>query len=180
MKHMRLLVSLDCNFKCAYCCNQLPSIRAKIEPIDIEDLLCKLPKYASLNLTGGEPLLPTNLSKTLMLARVANIIQKPVYLYTNFSLIDPSNEDQRALFDLVQGVNIGIHPSNNAIRPCTEIIDEALQYFKSDITKIRLHVQRNDASRLFPGRGIPLKLWDMNDCSPRLPEDLFLFSPEEG
>ncbi len=103
-KTLRLMVTLDCNFNCSYCCNKLPEVNSRFihKSLDLIDFK----QYDSICITGGEPFLCECLVKEL--------IQKlspshKIYMYSNGNLI--SRNDAEMLFKLgLNGLNIGIHP----------------------------------------------------------------------
>lgn len=58
---LRLLITWECNLKCTYCCNEIPSVREGIEEIVFVDYVASLKNYSILCVSGGEPFLDKKL-----------------------------------------------------------------------------------------------------------------------
>jgi molybdenum cofactor biosynthesis enzyme MoaA len=52
---IRLILTLDCNLKCSYCCNKLESVYSRFVKKSIDEI--DFSRYRNVCLTGGEPFL---------------------------------------------------------------------------------------------------------------------------
>lgn len=146
-KTLRLIITLECNLSCIYCCNKLPEVNSKFIKKKLEDI--DFNEYEAVCITGGEPLLRRDLMDQVLVRTDINI---PVYLYTNGLLIQ--NRDC-----WVNGINIGIHYKSQ--------IKEILENFPRLLLKptIKLYVQdihKEEYLLNIPDKYI--KTWTMNDC----------------
>ena len=106
---LRLILFLECNMSCSYCCNdnEINSkqfVQKSFEEIDFT-------QYKNVCLTGGEPFLNRDMLYSSLL-RIPS--DKNVYIYTNgtkmltkdASTIDFINSWRN---DFIKGINIGVH-----------------------------------------------------------------------
>ena len=147
-KTLRLIITLDCNLSCSYCCNKIPEVNSKfitkrLEEIDFE-------QYEAVCITGGEPLL---VFKKYLEIYLEVPLGTPIYLYTNGLLL---KESRVGYFD---GINIGIHYKEQ-LRQILQYNPKLLQY-----RGLRLYVQDIHRKKYLPN--IPdkyIKTWTMTSC----------------
>ncbi len=53
-KTLRLLLTLDCNLTCQYCCNNISEINSKFIKKKLDDI--NFDAYSNVCISGGEPL----------------------------------------------------------------------------------------------------------------------------
>lgn len=105
MNDLKIIVGLKCNLNCEYCCNRIKVIRDSFVPVKLDYI--RNSNYETYQVTGGEPLMPENLGKTIItLSAIPN--GKPVYLYTNGVYLTILNALAMRVFG-VTGINIGVH-----------------------------------------------------------------------
>jgi molybdenum cofactor biosynthesis enzyme MoaA len=152
---IRLVVSWECNLSCWYCCNRIPSVQEKFVHHPIETI--DFHKYATICLSGGEPLLAPDILKSILL-RIPK--GKRVVLYTNGTLLTPTTATWLAEMG-VQYINVGLHlPHSYDL-----IITSCLDAVRNTPIKIRFQAQdiyREILTNKYPN--INLHFWKMNDC----------------
>ena len=100
-KKARLLVTLDCHRKCAYCCNKQPGKLAGAIKITALD---RMVGYEEIMISGGEPMLiPDFVQSVLFQIRNINPTAK-VYLYTA-----SYRNEMEWILPLLDGVVFSIH-----------------------------------------------------------------------
>lgn len=147
-KTLRLIITLDCNLSCSYCCNKLSEVNSKFITKTLEEI--DFNQYEAICITGGEPLLRKDLILRIINYITTNI---PVYLYTNGLLL---HEIPHIIFN---GISIGIHYKNQ-IKQIFEENSCLLAY-----ENLRLYVQDIYREKYLPN--IPDKYihtWTMNSC----------------
>ena len=147
-KTLRLLLTLDCNLTCQYCCNNISEINSKFIKKKLDDI--NFDAYSNVCISGGEPLVQFN-----KFYEVFQIIplEIPIYLYTNGLLL---NINKASYFN---GINIGIHYKEQLKEILTK--NPTLLSYKG----LRLCVQDIHKEEYLPN--IPdkyIKTWKMNDC----------------
>ena len=105
---IRLMLTMECNLRCSYCCNHLDSVRQKISPVRLQDIVFE--NYMNVCLTGGEPFL----NNGVILYDVLNYLKYDetlsIYIYTNGILMKDHDRRRIAMeFPMVKGINIGLH-----------------------------------------------------------------------
>ena len=147
-KTLRLIITLECNLSCIYCCNKLPEINSKFIKKKLEDI--DFNQYEAVCITGGEPLLKRTLIGDIIDPEIINY-KIPIYLYTNGILL--TNSDIQ-VFD---GVNIGIHYKKQIkeILENPNVLNEKIKFYVQDI-------YRDEYLPNIPDKYI--KTWTMNDC----------------
>jgi organic radical activating enzyme len=148
-KTLRLIITLDCNLKCEYCCNKIPEVNSKFIKKKLEDIAFE--QYEDICISGGEPLLQYKLIHNIYILNIP--ISTPIYLYTNGLLL---NSTKASFFN---GVNIGIHYKEQ-LKQILENNPNLLSY-----KGLRLCVQDIYKDEYLPN--IPdkyIKTWSMNDC----------------
>lgn len=85
----RLITTLDCHRRCYYCCNKHDSIKSSWKDVLLKDVLGKYDTYV---ITGGEPLMQTQIDRTLHVMQSINEHwfnsdtlkpQPKIYVYTS-------------------------------------------------------------------------------------------------
>lgn len=151
---LRVLVSWKCNFRCSYCCNDtLPTVRAGIKPIQMEDL--DLEPYRVVCISGGEPL--------LFLDRVKEVCERArgkfIVLYTNGTKMTPGVAARLAEWG-VHAINVGLH------YPRT--FDLLIARVKNSVGRlpmsIRFHVEDTHTELAMRHPGVAFKFWHRDDC----------------
>lgn len=151
---IRLILFLECNMRCSYCCNEQEKFSSKFVKKRFDEI--DFDKYKNICITGGEPFLyPDKLFHVLFKLPWF----KPIYIYTNGLRI--SNEHLQALeYHPIRSFNIGLHTKGQlkAVNPNIE------KYFN-----VRFMVQDkfyDEMLQLYPERlnKDNLKVWKLNEC----------------
>ena len=111
---LRVIITLDCNLECSYCCNNLPKVKEKFTSIDFRQLKYIIRGYKYVCITGGEPLL-----KMPLLKRVVGLCDthyQDLYLYTNGILLAESWGRAEYCQRVFDGINVGLHGSKELMR----------------------------------------------------------------
>lgn len=152
MKTLRLIITLDCNLSCEYCCNNIPEVKDKFQYKKLEDINFK--NYDSICITGGEPLLNEDFIRNTLLELYRWSTPKQIYIYTNGLLL--TRPSIAWAFD---GINIGLH-SREQFETLLDIKDidilnrQTITFFIQDI-KVKDYPE------------IPkdkIKTWSLNEC----------------
>ena len=111
MKVARLIITLDCNRKCHYCCNT-PEMLASATHISD---LSALKDYDEICITGGEPMLYPEkvISISNTLKRYNN---NKIYLYTAFT--NGSELPRVIRRGTIDGINFTLHESGSIVDFC--------------------------------------------------------------
>lgn len=171
-KTCRVLITLDCNKDCDYCCNKNGDTLMSILPITLEEIVSG--DYDSVVLSGGEPLLQYH--KTTEVAQILKMSGKKVYLYTSLWW-----NKFGTILSHIDGITLSIHNdsfySQNTVKDLEDIWK--LNEGQLPFTK-RLWINKDKAD------GIEVKpsLWDrvvsqspVPDGACEYPEDnLFLLN----
>jgi len=147
-KTLRLIITLDCNLKCEYCCNKLPEVNSKFIKKKLADI--NWAQYKDICISGGEPLLARELIHEIYMIIPIFI---PIYLYTNGLLMS------NARVSYFNGINVGIHYKEQ-LKEILENNPNLLSY-----KGLRLCVQdiyKDEYLSNIPDKYI--KTWTMNDC----------------
>lgn len=101
---LRLLLTLDCNLSCDYCCNELPAINTHFQEKSLEKIVWD--GYDNICLTGGEPFKARE-----QLYAILDLIpdEIPLYLYTNGLLVTFDDVMQLMTYPNLAGINVGLH-----------------------------------------------------------------------
>ena len=75
---IRLILFLDCNLSCAYCCNEQEQFSSQFIKKDFNDI--DFSKYENVCITGGEPFLYPE-SIWYVINKIPK--EKTIYIYTN-------------------------------------------------------------------------------------------------
>ena len=170
---LRLLITLECNLHCKYCCNNIPEIKEKFKPIHLNDVNFRI--YENICISGGEPLLNIPLLKKV-LGKIS--YNRNVILYTNGKLLT------RYIFEMLEGhgvnnISIGLHTTSPI-----NFVEHILSEYKESRAdgRIRLRFNLNEEYKKYNGylekklsdsHYYLLKYWKMNDCE-RDNEDIFI------
>ncbi len=103
---IRLIITLDCNFECVYCCNNIEKFNQQFVCKKLLDIDWR--NYSNVCITGGEPFLNKDLLYSI-LDKIPN--DKSIYIYTNGVLITRKDVSQLLKYN-VKGLNIGLHKKN--------------------------------------------------------------------
>jgi hypothetical protein len=147
-KTLRLIITEDCNFNCAYCCNKLVEVRERFiykaaGDINVED-------YTAVCITGGEPLLnPANVGYWSIVCKDKRV---PCYLYTNGYLLSVD------IIKRFNGVNIGIHQQFQMFH----ILDNIPDILKYNVKLYVEDIHRYDYLSNIPNRYI--HEWTRDNC----------------
>lgn len=115
---LRLLLFLDCNFNCSYCCNKNEDYYSKFIHLSPEEV--DFTPYDNVCLTGGEPFLDPDLVFKYMDLIPSN---KTIYLYTNAVLITRKHIIKLKTYENLGCINIGLHHQNQI-----HSIDPSIEY----------------------------------------------------
>ena len=153
---LRLILFLQCNMKCSYCCNEQEQFSSQFIEMWFRDI--DFSKYKNVCLSGGEPFL----RKSILYSAMYKIPRsKQIFIYTNGLRIN--NEDIKKLkkYKNLTCLNIGLH----TLRQLSSInrnIDRELpvRFMVRDINYRRI-------LNLYPDRlnESNLKAWTLNECN---------------
>lgn len=150
----RIIMFLECNFKCRYCCNE----QDQFNSLFVEKHLAEIDfdAYQNICVSGGEPFLRKDVLYNV-LERIPR--QKPIYLYTNGILITDDDIEKLQAYN-IQGINVGIHGVNQ-VRFVNPGIERrfSVRYLAQDKNSEKLLA-------MYPGRVTPqnAKFWKLDDC----------------
>jgi len=162
----RVLVDLNCCYECTYCCNKIDGIMDKFVDIEREEYEDIIHKYDAVCLSGGEPLMPSNIWKTQHLAEKAKWYSKKVYVYTNLHYMP-----NRQLIHMVDGWSVGFHPSQTAI---DDFVIRIQRMVAVGAKGVRVMVEKDKVETLNDLIGlVEIKTWEMNKCDKTDIEDWY-------
>ncbi len=157
----RILVGLGCDYECSYCCNK--ALRHTFKSI----AEMKLDNYQIVGVSGGEPLIASNVDATVKLVKELKKHGKTVILYTNLSTRPPDY-----LIELVDGWTIGYHPSQTDF---SSFLDRVRWLRDIGATSIRVKVCDKDLISVSNWMSdFDLRAFVMDDCDRSHVEDIFL------
>lgn len=145
-KTLRLIITLECNLSCIYCCNKIPEINSKFIKKKLEDIVFE--QYENICISGGEPFLKRNIINEVI---SSTHWRTPIYIYTNGIFL---TESDIQAFD---GVNIGIHYKSQIkeILGNTNVLQDNIKLCVQDI-------HRDEYLPNIPDKYV--KTWSMNNC----------------
>lgn len=153
----KIVVTWDCNLSCECCCNADPQLRATFKPITVTELR-NLP-HDDFEITGGEPLLPRQLFRTL---QVLDDLPpgRNIYLYTNGMYV-PNGRSAIAYGMMLQrhgvtGINVGYHNLP---------LDWRALELVNCVVPIRLFVRDVDYDTYVKDHGFPIRIWTAGECN---------------
>ena len=156
---IRLILTLDCNLSCSYCCNKLESVKSRFVHKSFKEI--NFPRYQNVCLTGGEPFLNKELLNSV-LRKVPT--SKNIYIYSNGLLINDSDINDLLYycvsFNNLISFNIGLH-SINQLKHINPLIDK---FFPVCFLARDIYIER--LLKAYPERLSlqNLKGWHLNDC----------------
>ncbi len=169
---LRLIITLECNLSCPYCCNNIPEFKNQFVKKSFNEI--DFSKYKNVCITGGEPF--TN--KMLLYKMLFRIpYTKNIYIYSNGLLInDVDIFVLNKTFNL-KAINIGLHYSSqiNSIQPDIEnkfnvrfrIEDKKVYEFLDASPRLR---RANVKGYKLNDCNMPNEDWILlNDCTPIIP-----------
>ena len=168
-KQCRIMITKKCNLRCSYCLMKNEELMATFKPATIEEILKK--EYSAYCITGGEPFynIYTQCSALQLAVMIKETYNKPIYLYTNGTHIEPLRGwlgGHRSI-ELFDGINISLHrkiPYKTLVR--------VHRY-----CPVRVHRQdtKIDARLIHfcATNKMALKIWHKDDCTT-VPEDRFI------
>lgn len=163
----RIIMFLECNFKCRYCCNEKTQFNREFVEIALKDISWE--KYKVACVSGGEPFF----NKAALWETLKWIPRHiPVYIYTNGILINKDDVNRMSLhYPNISGFNVGIHGVNQPKFIIPEL-DEvfSVRWQAQDINREKLLSMYPD--RITESNS---KFWKMDDCYRRN-EDWFLLT----
>lgn len=153
---LRLILFLECNLRCSYCCNEQQQFNSQFKPVRFRNI--QWDKYRNLCISGGEPFLNRDL---LYFTLQAAPLRLDIFLYTNGLLITDEDIDRLIKIPNLKCLNIGVHTLHQlkAINPNLEK-RLPVRFMAQDInvsTLLELYPTRLNSSNL---RG-----WKMNECN---------------
>ena len=100
---VRIIISLDCNLSCSYCCNEIPEVRNRFARKALDEI--NFSGYQNVVITGGEPFYRKD-----VLFRVLRRIppEKTIYMNTNGMLITDNDIELLRQYS-IKGITIGLH-----------------------------------------------------------------------
>lgn len=165
---VRIIMFLECNFKCSYCCNEKEKFSSQFVEMYFSQI--DFSKYSAVCISGGEPFFRKN-EMYEVLDRIPR--ELPIFLYTNGFLI--TDQDLLLLRKYnIKCVNIGVHGVNQP-----KFINKDLERF----LPVRWQAQDKNREKLlamYPERITEenSKFWKMDDCE-RINEDWILLKDYE-
>lgn len=149
---IRIIMFLDCNLKCGYCCNE----KSQFNRLFIEQSLYDIDfsKYKNVCISGGEPFLRKDI-----LYKTLNFIPNhmPIFLYTNGIRIE--NEDIHKLQRFnIAGINVGLHHINQ-LKSINRMIDNVFS-----VRYVAWEGYKNQFQEKYPALSKQMKFWVMDAC----------------
>ncbi len=124
----RLLITEKCNRNCSGCCNKNYDLLS-LEPET------NFKGYDEIILTGGEPMLNTDLLKSAV-RDIRNQTNAPIYMYT--AKTAPCYDLVDILLNHIDGVTVTLHEQND-VEPFL-MFDTVLREYRTDNKSLRLNV----------------------------------------
>ncbi len=132
MKNCRVLITKQCNFDCSYCLMKDEATAATFIPIKFDEFVKIIQNYESFGITGGEPTI-CRYFLTKMLTTIRGCSDKPMFLYTNGTLVETIPE---YALKCLSGINIGVHQG----------IDWEKVARLQAIVPVRLHIHKDSVT----------------------------------
>jgi len=164
-KIARCILTTQCNLKCDYCCNRIPSIQQSFKFTTMDQFIEISKNYTDINISGGEPMLAPEKLRDLV-EHIHHKSDARIWLYTNGTICPNIGRIGDLPFD---GVNIGIHDNFGVIKKNVESWNGC--------ANIKVHVQRghltSEIDNFCMYHDIPIKLWELDNCN-NTQEDRFI------
>lgn len=151
---LRLILFLECNMSCSYCCNNIKKIRSRFVEKSFSEI--DLNKYSNVCITGGEPFL----DKRLLYIVLNSIPEfKNVYIYTNGLLINWEDVHLLRKLGNIKGINIGLHTTQQ-LKKIIHLEKYLPVRFMMQNTKrtqfLKTYPERLNKNNIHP--------WELNQC----------------
>lgn len=161
----RIIMFLECNFKCRYCCNEKTQFNQEFVEILLEDI--PFQNYKAVCVSGGEPFFNKE-ALYYVLDRIPP--ELPIFLYTNAILIEDQDLVLLQKYN-IQSINVGIHGVNQP-----KFVHKLLEKFFTVRWQAQ-DINREKLLSMYPDRITEgnTKFWKMDDCY-RANEDWFLLT----
>ena len=152
---IRLVLFLDCNMHCSYCCNKQEQFSSQFKRMKFEEI--DFSKYKNVCISGGEPFL----NKFKILYNVLNKIpqDKNIYIYTNGTKISAYDIWHLKQIKNLKCINIGIHTPKQLSKITT--IETELPVRFMIPTHLKAKVLKTYQARLMPCN---IKIFKINEC----------------
>jgi sulfatase maturation enzyme AslB (radical SAM superfamily) len=159
----RIIMFLDCNFHCPYCCNNKEKFNRFFEEVSFSNIDLSL--YENVCLTGGEPFLHKD-----AFYRILDSIPetKNIFIYTNGVLITDDDVEKLKRIPNVKGLNIGIHGVGQLKEINKRVKELPVRYMAQDVNSKSL---LETYPEILNERNT--KFWTMDECYVDV-EDWFL------
>jgi hypothetical protein len=172
----RILIGLECNYSCRYCCNKIPEVAAGFIPTRREYFPGIFGNYRKICISGGEPFCTRSSQvNALYLAASAKAHGLSVFMYTNLfdvgSIPDP-------IIDHIDGWNIGYHPSQITWMAFYKNLKRFLQLGPKGV---RVQVQAGQEwqiEKMLLPDSVQIVSWKMNECTKNN-EDIYILEGSE-
>lgn len=152
---VRLLLTLDCNLNCSYCCNKLEPVYSRFVRKSSDEI--DFYRYRNVCLTGGEPFL----YKDLLYETISKIPpHMGIYIYTNGLLITDDDVFDLLLVVNLKGLNIGLHTIEQLESINRKVEMLPVRFLARDIyieTLLKTYPERLSLQNL--------KGWRLNECA---------------
>ena len=152
---IRLILTLDCNLNCAYCCNKQEPVYSQFKLKSFEKIDFSL--YQNVCLTGGEPFLYKDALYDI-LRKIP--VSKDIFIYTNGLLITGEDIDMLLSYRNIKGLNIGLHAIKQLERINRKIKMLPVRFLARDIyieTLLKTYPEQLSRQNL--------KGWKLNECN---------------
>jgi hypothetical protein len=168
---IRLIMFLECNFRCRYCCND----KTQFNQLFIEKSLAEIDfrNYNNICITGGEPFLRKDVFYEVLYSIPAD---KPIYLYTNGILITEEDIGIMSAFENIKGINIGLHGVNQ-LKLINPLLDELFSVRYMGWNKYEREYREKYPNRLNENN---TKFWELDNCLRENEDWVLLTDFEEG
>ena len=165
-KFCRILIDLNCNYQCPYCCNKLPGMIDRFIDIKAGEFSDMISKYEAVCLSGGEPLMPRNISFTTVLACECKRQNKKLYIYSNLHFL-PS----RYLLSVADGWSVGFHPTQTTV---DDFLIRIHRMVALGAKGVKVMVEKDKLHLLNELLGfVEVKTWEMDKCDKTNIEDWY-------
>lgn len=152
---LRLIMTLDCNLNCPYCCNKQEQFSSQFRKARFTDLDFTL--YKNVCITGGEPFMH-KLDLVSLIRRIPR--DKNLIIYTNGLLVDCYDSAYLRTIPNLIGVSVGLHGLDSITKVRRLEKHLPVRFCIQDI-------YYEECLKLYPDRVNPsnLKGWKMDDCN---------------
>ena len=164
----RLIITLDCNRHCYYCCNTKENLAKAIEITDLSEI----DMYKEVCITGGEPML--NPMRTCDIVESLQRTDRIIYLYTALVYY---RHLQWMLLNGLSGIHYTLHYTSEKadIEDGVRYVEKLAEEFPDKSFRLYIDPDVKGSVTITPNRWtrVEVKPW-LNPC-PLIPnEDLFI------